>query len=99
MKKVVVLIMVAVIFIASTCNVSAATSDYDLAKAWANKHCKGATIEKVNTTAKGGYKGKVNGTRYTVKYPKKVAKGKKVKVYMVCKVDDVKAMVCLGKVK
>lgn len=74
-------------------------SDYDLAKAWANKHCKGATIEKVNTTAKGGYKGTVAGTKYTVKYPKKVKKGTKVKVYFVEKKGDIKAMVCLGKVK
>ena len=74
-------------------------SDYDLAKAWANKHCKGATIEKVNTTAKGGYKGIVTGAKYTVKYPKKVKKGTKVKVYFVEKKGDIKAMVCLGKVK
>ena len=74
-----------------------AASDYDLAKDWQAKHCKGGHIEKVNTVAQGGYKGKAG--KYTVKYPKKVAKGKKVKVYMVVKKGDVKAMVCLGKVK
>lgn len=74
-----------------------AASDYDLAKTWADKHCKGATIQKVNTISQGGYKGKSG--KYTVRYPKKVAKGKKVKVYMVVKKGDVKAMVCLGSVK
>lgn len=61
------------------------------------EHCKGGHIETVNTTAQGGYKGKAG--KYTVKYPKKVKKGKKVKVYMVVKGGDVKAMICLGKVK
>ena len=93
------IIALAIILTMVTPSFASSQSDYDLAKAWANKHCKGATIEKVNTTAKGGYKGKVNGTKYTVKYPKKVKKGTKVKVYFVEKKGDIKAMVCLGKVK
>lgn len=99
MRRLVIALVVAVM-VAVTCSPAfGATSDYDLAKAWMNKHCKGGHIEKVNTTAKGGYKGKVNGTKYTVRYPKKVKKGKKVRVYMVVKHGDVEAMVCLGKVK
>ena len=93
------LVALAIILAMTAPSYASSQSDYDLAKAWANKHCKGATIEAVNTTAKGGCKGKVNGTKYTVKYPKKVAKGKRVKVYFVEKKGDIKAMVCLGKVK
>ena len=78
---------------------ASAKTDHDLAVAWAAKNCKGATIERVNTTSKGGKVGRVNGTKHTVKYPKKVKKGKKVAVYMVEKNGDVRAMVCLGKVK
>lgn len=96
--KLISLVLVLVMMVSTTCAASAA-SDYDLAKDWMNKHAKGGHIEKVNTTAKGGYKGKVNGTKYTVRYPKKVKKGKKVTVYMVEKKGDVKAMICLGKVK
>lgn len=98
MKKAIIVLILVVIF--GTCDFShGATSDYQLAKNWANKHGGGYTIEKVITTAQGGYKGKVKGTRYTVRYPKKVAKGKTVKVYMIEKKDDVKAMACLGVVK
>lgn len=95
-----VVVIVAVMVMMSTATFSfGGTSDYQLAKNWANKHCKGATIEKVITVSKGGYKGQVKGTKWTVKYPKKVSKGKKVTVYMVEKNGDVKTMVCLGKVK
>ena len=88
-----------VVIMMMTSTVCAGTSDKDLAKQWMNKHCKGAHIETVITVSKGGYKGKVKGTKWTVKYPKKVKKGKKVTVYMVVKNDEVEAMVCLGKVK
>ena len=77
-------------------------SDYDLAKAWMNKHAKGGHITCLNTTAKGGYWGKVKGkNRGVVRYTKKVKKGKKVKVYLVFKKgeDECSAFVCLGKVK
>ena len=96
MKKRIITIVLAAMIAAAPVTASAA-SDYDLAKDWQTKHCKGGHIEKVNTTAQGGYKGKAG--RWSVKYPKKVKKGKKVKVYMIVKGGDVKAMVCLGKVK
>lgn len=61
-------------------------------------------IEKVQTKSKGGYNGRTIKGNYSVKYPKKVKKGKKVTVYLVYNPnsnysDDVVAMVCLGKVK
>ena len=97
MKRIITLI---IILILSTTTISfASTSDYELAKEWANKNCKGATIEKVITISKGGTKGRVKGTKYTVKYPKKVKKGKKVTVYFIVKDNDIKRMVCLGKIK
>ena len=96
MKKIITAAIITTMLAASTCTASAA-SDYDLAKDWKAKHCKGGHIEKVTTTAQGGYKGKAG--KWTVRYPKKVKKGKKVKVYMVVKNGDVKAMICLGKVK
>lgn len=97
MKKLIVLVVIAVMMITATCTAAAGTSDKELAQEWARDHCKGAKIEKVVTVSKGGYKGKAG--KYTVKYPKKVKKGKKVRVYMVVKNGDVKAMICLGKVK
>ena len=78
---------------------SAGTSDKQLAENWANSHGGGYTITKVVTVSKGGTKGKVKGTKWIVRYPKKVKKGKKVTCYMVEKNGDVYAMVCLGKVK
>lgn len=96
MKKIITAAVITMMLAASTCTASAGT-DYDLAKDWKAKHCKSGHIEKVNTTAQGGYKGKAG--KYTVKYPKKVKKGKKVKVYMVVKNGEVEAMICLGKVK
>lgn len=96
MKKIITAAVITMMLAASTCTASAA-SDYDLAKDWQQKHCKGGHVEKVNTVSKGGYKGKAG--KYTVKYPKKVKKGKKVKVYMVVKNGEVEAMICLGKVK
>jgi uncharacterized protein YcnI len=61
-------------------------------------------IEKVQTKSKGGYNGRTIKGNYSVKYPKKVKKGKKVTIYLVYNPnsnynDDVVAMVCLGKVK
>lgn len=57
-------------------------------------------IERVKTKAISKSKGKVIGTRYTVKYPKKVKKGKKITVYMIYDENfEITAMVCLGKVK
>ena len=98
MKKAIATVLVAVVMILAPAGVHAGTSDYDLAKAWMKAHAKGGHIETLNTTAKGGYKGKVSGGG-TVKYPKKVKKGRKVKVYMVVKSGEVEAMICLGKVK
>ena len=95
MKKLIAIMMVCMVM--GSPITAHAASDYDLAKTWADKHCKGATIQKVNTISQGGHKGKAG--KYTVRYPKKVKKGKKVKVYMVVKKGDVKAMVCCGKVK
>lgn len=68
-------------------------------KQWVKNHDGKYTITKVVTISKGGTRGKVEGTSYIVKYPKKVKKGKKVTCYMVEKNGDVCAMVCLGKVK
>ncbi len=100
MKKVIIIIMMVVVAVVFTTGAaSAKTSDLQLAVNWANNHGGGYTIEKVITVSKGGTKGKVKGTKWTVKYPKKVKKGKKVIVYMVEKNGDVCAMVCLGKVK
>ena len=96
MKKIITAAIITMMLAASTGTASAA-SDYDLAKDWKAKNCKSGHIEKVNTTAQGGYKGKAG--RWYVRYPKKVKKGKKVKVYMVVKDGDVKAMICLGIVK
>ena len=61
-------------------------------------------IEKVKTKAKGGYEGRTIKGNYSVKYPKKVKKGKKVTIYLIYNPnsnysDDVVAMVCLGKIK
>ena len=98
MKKAIAVLML--VMILGTCDIShGATSDKQLAQNWASSHGGGYTIEKVVTVSKGGTKGQVKGTKWTVKYPKKVKKGKKVTVYMVEKNGDVKAMVCLGKVK
>lgn len=101
MKKFTIIIIT--IIMSFTCLVvpanASSKSDYQLAKEWKAKHCPKAHIEKVITISKGGYKGKVKGTKWTVKYPKKVKKGKKVIVYMVEKKKDVVAMVCLGIVK
>lgn len=98
MKKAIIVLIIVAIF--STCDISfGATSDYQLAQNWVNSHGGGYTIEKVVTVSKGGTKGQVKGTKWIVKYPKKVKKGKKVTVYMVEKNGDVEAMVCLGKIK
>ena len=100
MKRVLVVMMVVVIAVVfTTGTASAKTNDLQLAKNWAKNHGGGYTIEKVITVSKGGAKGKVQGTKYVVRYPKKVKKGKKVTCYMIEKNGDVKAMVCLGKVK
>lgn len=76
-----------------------AKSNKALAKEWAKAHGGGFKIKKLVTISNGGKKGKVKGTSYIVKYPKKVKKGKRVIVYMIEKSGDVCAMVCLGKVK
>ena len=97
MKKIIITAIIAVMMITATITAGAKTSDKQLAQEWAREHCKGAKIEKVVTVSKGGYKGKAG--RWSVKYPRKVKKGKKVTVYMIVKKGDVKAMVCLGKIK
>lgn len=98
-KATIIALIVAIIMAFSGITSFAGTSDYQRAVNWANSHGGGYTIEKVVTVSKGGTKGQVKGTKWAVKYPKKVKKGKKVTVYMVEKNGDVYAMVCLGKVK
>ena len=99
MKKLFVVCIIALVLIFSSVTSYGATSDYQKAVNWSNSHGGGYTIEKVITIAKGGTKGKVKGTNWVVKYPKKVKKGKRVVCYMIEKKGDVCAMVCLGKVK
>lgn len=97
MKRIIVLIIVT--FMLATCTTYAKSNDYDIAKKWVNNHEGKYTITKVVTISKGGTKGIVKGTKYVVRYPKKVKKGKRVVCYMIEKKGDVCAMVCLGKVK
>ena len=99
MKKVFIICIIALTLMFSSVTSYGATSDKQLAQNWANNHGGGYTITKVVTISKGGTKGKVKGTKYIVRYPKKVKKGKKVICYMIEKKGDVCAMVCLGKVK
>lgn len=99
MKKLFTICIIALVLIFSSVTSYGATSDKQLAQNWVNSHGGGYTIEKVITISKGGTKGKVKGTNWVVKYPKKVKKGKKVTVYMIEKNGDVYAMVALGKVK
>ena len=61
-------------------------------------------IETLKTKSKGGYKGYTISGGYSVRYPSKVKKGKKVTMYLVYNpknnsCDDIVAVVCLGKVK
>jgi hypothetical protein len=61
-------------------------------------------IETLKTKSKGGYKGYTIKGGYSVKYPKKVKKGKKVTMYLIYSpytnsYDAIDAVVCLGKVK
>lgn len=97
MKRIIISVIIALML--TTCTTYAKSNDYDIAKQWVKNHDGKYTITKVVTISKGGTRGKVKGTSYIVKYPKKVKKGKKVTCYMVEKNGDVKAMVCLGKVK
>ena len=99
MKKVFAICIIALVLIFSSVTSYGATSDKQLAQNWVNNHGGGYTITKVITISKGGKKGKVKGTSYIVKYPKKVKKGKRVTCYMVEQNGDVYAMICLGIVK
>ena len=99
MKKAFIICIITLSLMFSSVTSYGATSDYQKAVNWVNSHGGGYTIEKVVTISKGGKVGKVKGTSYVVKYPKKVKKGKKVTCYMVEKNGDICAMVCLGKVK
>lgn len=99
MRKTIIICIIALVLTLSSVTSYGATSDKQLAQNWVNNHGGGYTIEKVITIAKGGKKGKVKGTNWVVKYPKKVKKGKKVTVYMIEKNGDICAMVALGKVK
>ena len=61
-------------------------------------------IETLKTKSKGGYKGYTISGSYSVRYPSKVKKGKKVTMYLIYNpknnsCDDIVAVVCLGKVK
>lgn len=98
-RTVIIAVLVTVIMAFSGITSFAGTSDKQLAENWANSHGGDYTITKVITISKGGKTGQVKGTKWTVKYPQKVKKGKKVTVYMIEKNGDVYAMVCLGKVK
>ena len=70
MKRVLVfIVMVVIAVVFTTGTASAKTNDYQRAVNWANNHGGGYTIEKVITVANGGYKVKVKGTKWTVKYP------------------------------
>ena len=97
MKRIIISVIIALML--TTCTTYAKSNDYDIAKQWVKNHDGKYTITKVVTISKGGTKGRVKGTKYIVRYPKKVKKGKKVTCYMVEKNGDVCAMVCLGKVK
>ena len=97
MKRIIILVIVSLML--TTCTTYAKSNDYEIAKQWAKNHGGKYTITKVITISKGGTKGNVKGTKYIVKYPKKVKKGKKVTCYMIEKNGDVCAMVALGKVK
>ena len=99
MKKLFTICIIALVLIFSSVTSYGATSDKQLAENWVNNHGGGYTITKVITISKGGKKGKVKGTSYIVKYPKKVKKGKRVTCYMIEKNGDVCAMVACGKVK
>lgn len=99
MRKIFIICIITLTLIFSSVTSYGGTSDYQKAVNWVNSHGGGYTITKVITIAKGGIKGQVKGTNWTVKYPKKVKKGKKVTVYMVEKDGDICAMVALGKVK
>ena len=68
-KTLVFIVMVVIAVVFSTGAASAKTSDLQLAKNWAKNHGGGYTIEKVITVSKGGIKGKIKGTKWTVKYP------------------------------
>ena len=98
MKKAIITAAVIIMIALASMPAYGATSDAQLAQKYVNGH-PGTAIEKVVTVSKGGKKGQVKGTSYSVKYPKSVKKGKKVTVYMITKGGDVVAMVCLGKVK
>lgn len=97
MKRIIISVIIALML--TTCTTYAKSNDYDIAKQWVKNHDGKYTITKVVTISKGGTKGKVKGTKYIVKYPKKVKKGKRVTCYMIEKHGDICAMVCLGKVK
>ena len=97
MKRIIISVIIMLMLATST--TYAKSNDYEIAKKWVNNHDGKYTITKVVTISKGGTKGKVKGTKYIVRYPKKVKKGKRVVCYMIEKNGDVKAMVCCGKVK
>ena len=97
MKRIIILVIVSLML--ATCTTYAKGNDYEIAKQWVKNHGGKYTITKVVTISKGGTKGNVKGTKWIVKYPKKVKRGKRVVCYMIEKKGDVCAMVCLGKVK
>lgn len=99
MRKLFIICIITLMLALSSVATYGSTSDYQKAVNWVNSHGGGYTIEKVITISKGGKLGKVKGTSYIVKYPKKVKKGKRVNVYMIEKNGDICAMVTLGKVK
>ena len=98
MKKIIIIVLISALMALAGGPAYGATSDAALAQKYVNSH-PGTTIEKVITISKGGTRGQVKGTKYVVKYPRKVKKGRRVTVYMIERGGDVVAMVCCGKIK
>lgn len=76
-----------------------ATDDYTLAMEYVANHDGCYKVTRLTTVSQGGYKGRVKGQKWRVKYPKKVKKGKKVTCYIIEQNHDIKAMVCCGVIK
>lgn len=117
MKRIIIIIIMALVVFCTTTPVHANTTDLNNAKTWVYSHYSmhdikvvnrgkiGSDdnviyIERVNTKAISKTKGRVIGTRYIVKYPKKVKKGKNYTVYMIYDTDlEITAMASCGKIK
>lgn len=69
MRKILIICIITLALALSSVASYGATSDKQLSENWVNNHGGGYTIEKVITVANGGYKVKVKGTKWIVKYP------------------------------